>query len=275
MPPIVRGTSLESLATTFTASHRGGSGPPLVCLHGFTGTWRMWELVLPALERHHDVLAPTLLGHAGGPPLNGAMSDTVVADAVEQAMDEAGFETAHIAGNSLGGYVALQLAARGRAQSVVALAPAGGWAPGDDSDKDTLAYFSNTQEALKTIAPHAEAIAASPEGRRQATQFLTTSYEHIPPELVAHLITGAANCPTVAAMIEHALREGWHIDPERITCPLRIVWGTEDRLLKWPSSAALYRQQLPNADWVELDGVGHCPQLDVPIETAQLILGFT
>jgi len=52
--------------TVFTPAHRGGSGPPLVCLHGFTGTWRVWELVLPALERHHDVLAPTLLGHAGG-----------------------------------------------------------------------------------------------------------------------------------------------------------------------------------------------------------------
>jgi pimeloyl-ACP methyl ester carboxylesterase len=49
----------------FTAAHRAGSGPPLVCLHGFTDTWRTWELVLPTLERHHDVLAPTLIGHAG------------------------------------------------------------------------------------------------------------------------------------------------------------------------------------------------------------------
>ena len=100
---------------TFTPSHRGGSGPPLVCLHGFTDTWRMWELVLPALERRHDVLAPTLLGHAGGPALDGEVSGALVADAVERAMDEAGFATAHIVGNSLGGFVALQLAARGRA----------------------------------------------------------------------------------------------------------------------------------------------------------------
>ncbi len=53
------------MPVSFTPSHRGGSGTPMLCLHGFTGTWRMWELVLPALERHHDVLAPTLLGHAG------------------------------------------------------------------------------------------------------------------------------------------------------------------------------------------------------------------
>jgi pimeloyl-ACP methyl ester carboxylesterase len=56
---------------------------------------------------------------------------------------------------------------------------------------------------------------------------------------------------------------------------VRIVWGAEDRLLPWPSAAARYREQLPQADWVVLDGVGHCPQLDVRLETAQLILGFT
>jgi pimeloyl-ACP methyl ester carboxylesterase len=138
----------------FTAAHRGGSGPPLVCLHGFTDTWRTWELVLPALERHHDVLAPTLLGHAGGPPLEGSVGDAVIADAVERAMDDAGFATAHIAGNSLGGYVALQLAARGRAESVVALAPAGGWAEGDESLQETLGFFATLQQQVAAAAPH-------------------------------------------------------------------------------------------------------------------------
>src|SRR5689334_17097002 len=123
--------AMRLLTPTFTKSHRGGDGPPLVCVHGFTDTWRTRELGLPALAREHDVLAPTLAGHAGGPAIDGeATSDTLV-EGVERAMDEAGFETAHIAGNSLGGYVALQLAARGRARSVVALAPAGGWAAGD------------------------------------------------------------------------------------------------------------------------------------------------
>jgi len=100
-----------------------------VCLHGFTDTWRTWELVLPTLERRHEVLAPTLPGHAGGPPLTGGATGPGLADAIERALDEAGFTTAHIVGNSLGGYLALALAARGRAESVVALAPAGGWAP--------------------------------------------------------------------------------------------------------------------------------------------------
>src|SRR5215210_8199625 len=155
---------------TFTPSHRGGSGSPLVCLHGFTDTWRTWDLVLPALERHHDVLAPTLVGHAGGPPLEGPLTPDVLPDAIERAMDEAGFETAHIVGNSLGGYFALQLAARGRAESVVALAPAGGWARGDESFRDTLGYFVWLKEQSAAAAPHAEAIVGSLKGRRRVTE---------------------------------------------------------------------------------------------------------
>jgi pimeloyl-ACP methyl ester carboxylesterase len=200
----------------------------------------------------------------------------VLADAVERAMDDAGFESAHIAGNSLGGYVALQLASRGRARTVVALAPAGGWAPGDEAYKHTLGFFATMQELLKAAAPHAEAIVASADGRRRATEYTATNFEHIPPELLAHQMRGAASCDAVFALIDHATREGWSLDAEEITCPVRIVWGTDDRLLPWPAAAARFRNDwLPYADWVELDGIGHCPQLDIPLETAQLILGFT
>jgi pimeloyl-ACP methyl ester carboxylesterase len=191
-------------------------------------------------------------------------------------MDAAGFERAHLVGNSLGGYVALQLAARGRAKTVVALAPAGGWARGDESYKDLLALQASMLDLLKTAAPHADAMVATREGRRRATQYLTTSFEHIPAELIAHLIRGAALCDAALPLIEHATRVGWSLDAERITCPVRILWGTDDKLLPWPSAAARFRTDwLPHADWVELEGVGHCPQLDVPLETAQLIHGQT
>jgi pimeloyl-ACP methyl ester carboxylesterase len=264
------------MEASFTPSYRGGSGSPMVLLHGFTDTWRTWELVLPALEREHDVLAPTLPGHAGGPPLNGEVSEGVLADAVERAMDAAGFETADIVGNSLGGYVALMLAARGRAKTVVGLAPAGGWAIGDSVAEETGAYFVTTQELVKAAAPHADAIMASPEGRRRATAYTAVNYEHIPAELLAHQLRGAANCEGAGPLIELWRREPMNVDAARIKCPVRIVWGTADKILHWPAAAARYRNEwLPNAEWVELDGVGHLPQLDVPLETSELILGFT
>jgi pimeloyl-ACP methyl ester carboxylesterase len=260
----------------FTPSHRGGSGTPLLCLHGFTDTWRTWELVLPALERHHDVLAPTLLGHAGGPPLAGAIDAALLPDAIERAMDDAGFETAHIVGNSLGGYMALQLAARGRARSVVALAPGGGWEQGDESYKEALGFFPQLQQQVAQIAPYAERLLQSAEGKRRATLFTTVNYEHIPAELLAHQTRAVAGCEGTVPMTEYAMREGYDLDAEKIECPVRMVWGTEDKLLPWPKAAVRYQQDwLPNADYVVLDDVGHSPQLDVPLETAQLILGFT
>ena len=148
--------------------------------------------MLPALERRHEVLAPTLPGHAGGPPLPGEVTIETILDALERALDKAGFTTAHIAGNSFGGYLALRLAARGRARSVVALAPAGGWAAEDKSVEATLEHFVTMQEVCRRAAPFADSIVSTPEGRRRATLFTTTNFEHIPPELLAHQLCGVA-----------------------------------------------------------------------------------
>lgn len=261
---------------SFTSSYRAGHGSPLVCLHGFLDTWRVWELVLPALLRRHDVLALTLAGHAGGPPLPQKVTTTTLAELVERSLDEAGIDTAHLVGNSLGAFVALQLAARGRARTVVALAPAGGWALGDESYRDLLGFQRSLQARAVTLAPRADALVSTLAGRRRATMLQTVSYQHIPAELLAHQLVGIARCTAVGPAVDAVLRDGWKLDAEGITCPVRIVWGTEDRLLAWPTAAERYRSNwLPHADWVVLDDVGHAPQLDVPTEAAQLILGVT
>ncbi len=264
------------MRTEFTPVHRGGTGEPLLLLHGFTDTWRTWELVLPALERRHDVLAPTLPGHAGGPPLDASDPERGALDAIEQVLDEAGWDRAHIAGNSLGGYLALRLAERGRARSVVALAPAGGWASDDLSWHELLAFQVKLQASARWAAPYADSVLATPAGRRAATEYVAVSFEHIPVELLTHQLLGVAACTAVPVLVEHARARGWSLEAERIECPVRVVWGTEDRFLPWPAAAERYRRDwLPHADWVELDDVGHCPQLDVPAVTADLIAGFT
>jgi pimeloyl-ACP methyl ester carboxylesterase len=206
----------------------------------------------------------------------GQLTYEVLADAVERAMDEAGFATAHIAGNSLGGFVALQLASRGRAESVVALAPAGGWALGSAHADRIADHFATTLELARAAAPYADQIMAAAEGRRRATQFTAVNYEHIPAELLAHQLCGVAAMSAAEMMIEHRRTEHYSLDAAHITCPVRVVWGTDDGILTWPACAVRYRDEwVPNADWIELEGVGHCPQLDVPLETAQLIVGFT
>lgn len=264
------------MSYTFTSSHRGGSGTPLVLLHGFTDTWRSWELVLPELERHHDVFALTLPGHAGGPAFPDEPSAEALLDLIEGVLDEAGIGSAHIVGNSLGGYAALHLAARGRAESVVALAPAGGWATEDESYFATLDQFVMLKGMLLNALEHVDAVVATPEGRRQATQLITTNFEHIPADLIAHQIVGVARCDAVEPLVEYAKREGWTLDAASIDCPVRVVWGTNDLILPAGVADVRYRTDwLPQADWIDLEGIGHCPQLDVPTETAQLILGHT
>jgi pimeloyl-ACP methyl ester carboxylesterase len=238
-------------------------------------TWRTWELVLPSLERRHDVLALTLPGHVGGAALGEAISHEAFVDEVEPAMDDAGFETAHLVGNSLGGFLALQLAARGRARSVVALAPAGGWARGDAAPRELLQLQRGLHQQVRAMAANADAIASTPEGRRRATALVAERGADLPPEVVADLIVAVAGCDA-EPLIDYALHSEWELDAEQIDSPVRIVWGTADRLLPWPSAAARFREEwLPRADWVELDGVGHAPQLDTPLETAELILGVT
>jgi len=248
-----------------------------VCLHGFMETWHAWSLALPALERRHDVLAPTLPGHAGGPPLDGPAGVGALLDGVEAAMDAAGFDLAHVAGTSLGGHLALGLAERGRARSVVAFAPAGGWAPGDAAGpRAVLDAQERLRAEVRAAGPGATAaLLADRAGRRRLTRDLTERFEHIPPDLLARLVGGVGGCDAAEALIAAAQRDGWPLAPERIACPVRIVWGARDRLLPWPSAAAGLRARLPHADWVVLDDVGHAVQLDVPVEAAELIVGIT
>jgi len=143
------------------------------------------------------------------------------------------------------------------------------------SYEDLLRAQRDLQAQVKAAAPRAEAFVATPQGRRRAAQLITTNFEHIPADLLAHQMLGIASCKAAAPLIENAPSERWSLDAERITCPTRIAWGTADKLLPWPHAAAGYRKELPQADWLLLDGIGHCPQLDVPIDAAQLILGFT
>jgi len=226
--------------------------------------------VKPRLQRRFDpVLAPTLPGHYGGPPLPAEVTATTMAEAVERVMDEAGLETAVIVGNSLGGHVALQLAARGRASAVTAFAPAGGWEAGDAGKYETFDWFTRMHEQLQAVGRHAAFIASTPEGRRQATAALVEDASHLSAEMVTHIIQSAANCPDAPKMIAAGAAEDWAVGP--ITCPLRIVWGTEDKLLPWPAAAARYAREIPHADWVVLDGAGHDPQLERPLEVAELI----
>ena len=110
---------------------------------------------------------------------------------------------------------------------------------------------------------------------RAATEYTTVHWEHLPADLLADQLTGAAACDA-EALLAVARSADWSLDPEAITCPVRVVWGAADRILPWPLAAERLRTtELPAAEWIVLDDVGHGPQLDVPAEVADLVLGIS
>src|SRR3954449_1384611 len=111
---------------------RAAAGEPVVLIHGVGSQWQVWQPLLPALEREREVIALDLPGFGGSPslPIGVVPNAAALTDAVAGFMDELGVERPVIGGNSLGGWIALELAARGRARAVVAVSPAGfaeGW----------------------------------------------------------------------------------------------------------------------------------------------------
>ena len=254
-------------------NHRGGSGEPMVCVHGITDTWRTWELILPLLEPHHDTLAITLLGHSGGraPDQGAEVTLKSLVDEAERDMDAAGFETAHLVGNSLGGWVVLELAARGRARSVTALSPAGGWDIGNRRSLRTYWELVSTQWALRHFEDVALKLVARPRSRWLALGSLVSDPPSVPAGIAAALVRGAADCPAALPLLTESKLDGYP-DLDRIDCPVRIAWGTKDRLLPIGPLSERLRRILPDAEWVDIPGAGHLPQIDHPAETSRLIL---
>lgn len=246
-------------------------------LHGFTDTWRAWTPIFEELERHHDVLAPTLPGHHGGQPFapGVAMSVEATVDVIERQMDEAGFETAHLVGSSLGGWLALELAVRGRARSVVAICPGGGWEHASREARAVFGYFQRSHKMLRFVSRHSRAIASRPRLKAIALREVVANPARVPAHAVADMLEGAAGCTIVldALALQHV--EGSFSDLGPIDCPVRIAYGTRDRLIRWPSHYGRMQRLLPEAEYVALEGLGHLPMWEDPARVSRLILEVT
>lgn len=258
-----------------TPGHRGGSGEPLLLLHGITVTWRTWKPVLPLLEQHHDVIAPTLLGHSGAAPLaeDVPVSLGALVDGVEAELDSLGLDRVHVAGNSLGGWISLELARRGRARSVTVFSPAGGFS----SNMRLAGLITGIRVGLdvaELFGPRLETLARKPWGRRLLVSAQVEHPERFPyDDLVADL-RALRNAPVVRPLLgvlgDQPLRP--LPDPG---CPVRVVWARRDRVIPFATFGLPLIEKLPTAELQFLDGVGHVPMSDDPDAVARLILETT
>jgi pimeloyl-ACP methyl ester carboxylesterase len=254
--------------------HRGGRGEPVVLLHGASMSARAWAPVLPALEAHHDVLVPTMAGHRGGAPWpeGKAVGVAGIADDVETVMDAAGMPTAHLVGNSLGGWVALELARRGRARSVVALSPAGGW--GSRWDLRRLVWSFRLGQALGGSSL-LRATARRPAVRRLLLRRVLERGDRVPTADVPDLFDDMAGCAILDELLAGAVEHGGVRGFDELPCPVRVAWSGRDRLIPWRRHGVALRERLPGAEFVRLPRVGHVPMWDDPDLVVNTVLGVT
>ncbi len=254
---------------------RGGSGEPLVLIHGFSCTRHVWDPIVPELERSFDVLAVNLAGHVGGPEFGAApVSVSALVDAVQRDLDAAGFGSAHLVGNSLGGWIALELAIRGRARSVVAFSPAGGWEPKSPDERRLRALFTRLNRMSRAILPRVDTLMRRPRVRRQALRDVVAHGERVPPVAAAQMIRDSVGCSVYFELMDAIMRDGPPRTLDGVTCPVLLAWGTRDRILPLERYSQRLREMLPDAEWATLPGAGHVPMSDEPEPITRLITEF-
>jgi pimeloyl-ACP methyl ester carboxylesterase len=269
-------TDALAAADAPAALHVGGHGTPLVLLHGIGGTWEAWKPVLPALEARHWVVAPTLPGHHGGPAYAGSGDATVagLADQLIAMLRVQGIDSAHVAGNSLGGWLALELARRGFARSVTALSPAGGWRT--DADYRAVATpFRIFYALVGMILLLVKWFVGSAWLRKTLAKQTMQHGERIAPADFLAMLRGMAKTSVMRGMLLTMGRDGpiAPLDPGPI--PVIVAWGEHDRVIPFERYGAPWVERVPGATLVQTAGAGHVPMYDNPEGVVAHILSTT
>lgn len=261
------------------ALYRAGSGEPLVLLHGFTGAWHHWRPVLGELAAGFEVIAPTLAGHDGGRPLPDGLTIgfAASADLLEEHLDELGLGAVHVVGNSMGGGLALELAKRGRARSVVALAPAGGWSVGDGEAQRLGRFFARQLRLTRASQRRMPALVRRPSARRLALRDIMRHGELVSPAEALALAGSALRCTAADQAIRALFEDRAELvlgDLDQIACPVLLATPQSDRVLPGERHAVRYRREIPGVECVTLSGCGHVPMWDDAQTVARTIGEF-
>lgn len=266
--------------TLFTRNHRpsgsrrSGAGEPVVLVHPFMLSHHSWRPVMENLSRRgHDVLAVSMPGHYGGPALSwrGATIGHLV-DHVEREMDQAGFETAHVVGNSLGGWATLELARRGRARTAIPIAPAGGYERIGARDVAMGLTFIGASAAR----PALRLVHAGPARVLPIQSAFLKALAHQPGVLDAadarHTVMTALSSSHPLQVLAACIRSIPALGLEDIDVPVHLVFAEKDLVIPPRRYAAYFTDRLPNARVTTLPGLGHCPQIEAPDVISDLIV---
>lgn len=250
---------------------RVGDGPPLVLFHGIGHRWQAWEPVLDRLARYHEVIAVDLPGFGDSPePESGMPADMAsTVERVAHLLQHLGAVQPHVAGNSLGGAVALELAAAGHVASATALAPSGFHTPAERRRALAILRALRVNTYLPTSALRVVL-------RSRTVLSMTYGLLVAHPENLSRdrLIGDALALRRASAFRRVARADRYYEFNGEPAVPVTVAWGDRDRILP-PNEALRARARLPNARHVRLTGCGHVPMSDDPDQVAEVILTTT
>lgn len=256
------------------AHDRTGSGEPYVLIHGIGSRRGVWDPVVPALAREFEVVAVDLPGFGDSPRGDAtAWSPPAQAQRVADWLAAEGIEQPHVAGNSMGGGIALELARLGAARTVTALSPIGFWSPREHAYGRRSIRTSLRLSRL--LAPAAPTLAATGAGRALlVSQMRARPWRASGPDIAAD-VRGLAGATAVEDCL--AAMENWRVEraEELRGTPLTIAWGDKDRLLLYRRQSERARRLLPWARHVTLTGCGHLPFADDPEQVAAVLAAGT
>ncbi len=250
--------------------HRSGAGPAMVLIHGIGHHWQGWAPVIELLAPEREVIALDLPGFGASPmpPPGTPPGIEALTSLVAEFIDELGLERPHVAGNSLGGWIALELARRDRVRSATALSPAG---------------FHNQLEgiyqrislrlargAARLMDGRADRLLTRPRVRRLAFGQMVARPERIPAGELVPSVHALASASWFDPTLMSIIRDGYS-ERGSIPVPVTIAWGEQDRLLR-PHQSRRAARAIPSARIVTLRGCGHVPFSDDPQQVAEVLL---
>jgi pimeloyl-ACP methyl ester carboxylesterase len=271
------GITLVSGSMTERAPIHLGSGEPILLLHPFMMSQNVWKKVAPLIADtgRYEVFAPTMAGHNGGSSGPLFLHSGALADDVERRLDALGWGTAHIVGNSLGGWVAFELERRGRARTLTAIAPAGGWSHFTPAKFEIVGKFVAGLPLWLLTMALGQRVMSLPFSRRLAYLPVSASADGLSDDDLRDIIDDVSHCPAYYQLLLKALLLPGLVELAEGSTPTHLAVCEKDRVLPHPRFTRAFTNHLPSDTRVtHLDGVGHIPMFEAPGRIADLIVDF-
>lgn len=251
---------------------RRGAGEPLVLIHGIGHHLQGWDPVVQELQRDFETIAVDSPGFGRSAPLPDGVHPDVLAyaDAFAAWFAEQGIGRPHVAGNSMGGAIALELARRGAVRTATAISPAGFWSDGERRfAQASLKALVGLPAAARPVLSR---IAGTAAGRTALSAQLFARPWRMPAAEMQAVLRDAWASPVfgevLAAFDDYNFAGGEELPAD---VPVTVAWGSKDYLLLYGPQSRRARERLPQAHHVTLGGLGHTPFFDDPGMVAAVV----